>query len=105
MEGRLPRLPPALHGTQRRAAQRRDRLAPTARAEHGPGGDEYSGPRARRERDRLRADPAVHLERDVESALVDPAPQRLDLAQHAGDELLAAEARVDGHHEHLVDVA
>ena len=29
----------------------------------------------------------------------------LDLAEHARDELLAAEARVDRHHQHLVDVA
>jgi hypothetical protein len=49
--------------------------------------------------------PPSDLERDVEPALVDPAPQRLDLAQHARDELLAAEAGVHRHHEHLVDVA
>ena len=67
-------------------------------------GDEDVGASGRRASDRLGSDPAVYLEVYRQVALIDPAPQRLDLREHARDELLASEAGVDGHHEHLVEI-
>ena len=52
----------------------------------------------------LGVDPAVDLELDIEALLGDPLGDRLDLLELAGDELLPAEARVDGHHQDQVEV-
>ena len=52
----------------------------------------------------LGIDPAIDLDDDLQTRLGDPVCDRLDLPQLAGDELLSAEARIDGHHQHEVDV-
>ena len=68
----------------------------------GPG-DEDGGAGVDRLPRRFGIDAAVDLELDVEVFLGDALGDRLDLAQLAGDELLAAEARIDAHHQHQVD--
>jgi len=52
----------------------------------------------------LGVDPAVDLDLDVEVLLNDAARDRLDFLQLTGEEFLAAEAGVDAHHQHEVDV-
>ena len=47
-------------------------------------------------------DAAVHLDVHVEAAVDDPLADLADLVRHGGDVGLAAEARVDGHDEHMV---
>src|SRR5579862_7483104 len=51
----------------------------------------------------LRIDAAIDLERDIASGFCDACGNRLDLLQLAGDEGLAAEARIDAHHQNQVD--
>ena len=53
---------------------------------------------------RVRLDSAVDLQLAIGASLVDHPPDAADLGQHAGQELLAAETRVDGHHQHQLEV-
>ena len=55
-------------------------------------------------RRRLRVDAAVHLQFDVALRLVDHLPHPANLAERVGDELLAAEAGVDRHHQNQIDI-
>ena len=50
-------------------------------------------------------DAAIDGEIDGAPAGVDQRPERLDLAELARDEALAAKSRVDAHHQHQIDVA
>ena len=62
-------------------------------------------PRRRRTGARSRASiPPSTSSRMSRPGLVDHLAHRLDLAQLAGDEALPAEARIDAHHQHQVDV-
>ena len=74
-------------------------------AVQGAAGDEHVGPGARPRRRRCRADAAVDLDVDdvVETGGVDHPAHLGDLRLHRRQVALAAEARVDGHHEHEVD--
>src|SRR3546814_12992109 len=63
----------------------------------GPGGDGL--------RRGLRIDAAVDLQVDAAPAVVDLAAQRLGLVERAGDEALAAEARIHAHAGDKVHVA
>src|SRR3546814_10844612 len=62
-------------------------------------GDEHVGARRDRERGGVGIDAAVDLQPYVAARLVDHLADRLDLAELAGDEALAAEAGVDAHDE------
>src|SRR5215831_1892294 len=64
-----------------RPPQLGDRRRAIARAEDGRTRHEDVGARPRRLPDRLGADAPIDLERHVEAALVDPAPDLLDLAE------------------------
>ena len=48
-------------------------------------------------------DPAVHGDRDVQAACGHLGGERLQLGQDVGQEGLAAEAGMDGHHQQQVD--
>src|SRR3546814_6925040 len=73
--------------------------------EGGAAGDQHVGPGGDGLRRGLRIDAAVDLQVDAAPAVVDLAAQRLDLVERAGDEALAAEARIHAHAEDKVDVA
>src|SRR3546814_10752611 len=73
--------------------------------EGGAAGDQHVGPGGDGLRRGLRIDAAVDLQVDAAPAVVDLAAQRLDLVERAGDEALAAEARIHAHVEDKVDVA
>src|SRR3546814_11949539 len=60
-------------------------------------GDEHVGARRDRERGGVGIDAAVDLQPYVAARLVDHLADRLDLAELAGDEALAADAGVDAH--------
>ena len=78
---------------------------PIGVAEQRTAGDEHVGAGRGRRGDGVGADAAVDLDVDV---VVAPGSREHrgdlgDLRLHRGDVLLAAEARVDGHHQHQVD--
>src|ERR1700722_13755069 len=73
-------------------------------AEDGTAGDESVGAGGRDTLDILHLDAAVDLQADVAPAGLDEGPGALDLAQRGLDETLSAEARVDAHDEHQVDL-
>ena len=73
-------------------------------AEGGGAGDQHIGAGGDRLARGFGVDAAVDLDEDVEVFLGDAVGDRLDLLELAGDELLPAEARVDAHHQHEVDV-
>ena len=56
-------------------------------------------------RPRLEVHAAVHLDQRRRVALQDHGLEAAHLVEHRGDELLSAEARVDRHDEHQVEVA
>ena len=53
---------------------------------------------------RVRLDPAVDFQLAIGPDLVDHPPDPADLRQHAGQELLPAEARVDGHYQDQLEI-
>jgi hypothetical protein len=83
-----------------RRAQRADRGGHVLRTEDGRAGDEHVGARFRAQGQSRFVQSAVHLDVFVETLLAQPA----DLGQHVGHELLTAEAGLDAHHEHEIDL-
>ena len=68
-------------------------------------GDEHVGPGLRAALDGLQRDPAVHLQPDLEAGCGDQLAGAPDLGQAEVEELLAAEARLHGHHQEHVELA
>jgi hypothetical protein len=100
-----PRGPTPTPPRRRPRPQRRDRRGVVGRGEHRRAGHQHvragGGDRA----DVVELDPAVDLDVDRGAAgVVEHAPQRGDLVEHRRDERLAAEAGVDAHQQHHVDV-
>ncbi len=87
----------------RGAALRSRRGSPSRRTR--PSRHEGGSARARGGADDAWFHATVHLECHREPTHVDPTPEQLDLRQHRVDEGLAAEARVHGHHEDLIEIA
>src|SRR6185295_14800912 len=87
-------------------AQRLDVGGVTLRpaAEHRGAGDQHVGTGGHGLLRRLGIDAAIDLEIDDAAARVDHLAQGGDLGELALDEALPAEARVDAHHQHQVDV-
>ncbi len=61
---------------------------------------QYIGARFRHQRSRLSTDPAVHFDLTIAAQPLNGLPHLANLAQRVGNELLAAKARIHGHHEH-----
>ena len=73
-------------------------------AENGRTSDQGIGPRGNNIRRVAGLDPAVHLQANFQLGFIDDAAGLLELGQGRGDELLTAEARVDRHQQHQVDL-
>src|SRR5690348_8383133 len=88
-------------------AKRLDALGVFAgpRAEHRRAGNQHVGPGLDAAPGRFGIDAAIDLEMDRLAQRVDRAAQGRDLGELALDERLAAEARIDAHHQHEVEVA
>ena len=67
-------------------------------------GDEHIGPGGHRPGRGLGIDAAVDLEIDGPAGAVDAPAELGDLVELGGDEALAAEAGIDAHHQHQIDV-
>src|SRR5262249_16872537 len=65
---------------------------------------QHVGARADRQRCGGRIDAAVHFEAARRPELIDHFPRTADLRQRGGKKMLVAEAGIDRHHQHLVDV-
>src|SRR5262249_3367647 len=69
-------------------------------------GDDHVGPRGGHHLDVVELDAPVDLEvHVVQAPLIEHPAQGADLRHHLRDEGLAAEARVDAHHQHQVHLA
>src|SRR5262249_41350104 len=66
--------------------------------------DQHIGACSYRGARRIFLDAAIDLEIDVAAKLVDAGTQRLELVERLGNEALSAEARIDAHHQHKIDV-
>ena len=86
-------------------AERLDGRRRVVRAVDRRAGDEHVGAGLGAALDRLRGDAAVDLQPDVEAAAFDQLAGAADLRQHHVEERLAAEARLDGHHQQHVELA
>jgi hypothetical protein len=91
-------------GSAQRGAHRVDHGLVVGLAEDRAAGHEGVGAGVGHAADVVDLDAAVDLEPDVAPAGVDELARLLDLAQRAVDEALAAEAGVDAHDQHQVDL-
>jgi hypothetical protein len=80
------------------------RFRPLAVGENGGASHQHIGASVHRQRGRLEVDAAIDLELTMSVALLQQVPCPLNFRQHAVDEALPTEARVDGHDQQQVDV-